>query len=50
MKKLFSLLLVTLLALSFAACAPVKKDEKIRVKCPACGYEFDAPVRSMESP
>lgn len=43
MKKLFSMLLVTLLALSFAACAPVKK-EKVRVKCPACGYEFEAPI------
>jgi hypothetical protein len=50
MKKLFSLLLVTLLAFSFAACAPVKKDEKIRVKCPACGYEFDVPVKGMDSP
>lgn len=44
MKKLFSMLLVTLLALSFAACAPMKKEEKMRVKCPACGYEFEVPV------
>jgi hypothetical protein len=43
MKKLISYVLVALLALSFAACAPMKKDT-VRVKCPACGYEFDAPM------
>lgn len=46
MNKLFSLVLVALLALAFAACAPVKKDEKVRVKCPACGYEFEAPAQN----
>jgi hypothetical protein len=44
MKKMVSLLLVTLLALSFAACAPMKKEQKTRVKCPACGYEFEVPI------
>lgn len=44
MNKLFSLVLVALLALSFAACAPVMKEKKMRVKCPACGYEFEAPI------
>jgi hypothetical protein len=44
MKKLISFVLVALLALSFAACAPMKKDTT-RVKCPACGYEFDAPAK-----
>jgi hypothetical protein len=42
MKKLVSLLLVGMLALSLTACASAGKD-KVRVKCPACGYEFDAP-------
>jgi formate dehydrogenase maturation protein FdhE len=41
MKKLVSLLMVGVLALSLAACATGK--DKVRVKCPACGYEFDAP-------
>lgn len=45
MKKLISYVLVALLALSFAACAPMKKDTT-RVKCPACGYEFDAPAKN----
>jgi hypothetical protein len=35
--------LVMVLALSFTACAPVKKEEGPRIKCPACGYEFEAP-------
>jgi hypothetical protein len=43
MKKLISIVLAALLAVSFAACAP-KKTEKVRVKCPACGYEFEAPM------
>ena len=42
MKKLVSLLLVCMLAISLTACATAGKD-KVRVKCPACGYEFDAP-------
>lgn len=44
MKKLISLVLLTLFALSLTACAGMKKEEKVRVKCPACGYEFDAPM------
>ncbi len=44
MKKMVSVLLVAMFALSFAACAPMEKDEKIKVKCPACGYEFETPV------
>lgn len=42
MRKLVSLLMMALLALSLTACATGGKD-KIRTKCPACGYEFDAP-------
>ena len=43
MKKLISLVLVTLLAISLSACAGMQGKEGARVKCPACGYEFDAP-------
>jgi hypothetical protein len=44
MKKLVSLLMMVLLALSLTACATGGKD-KVRTKCPACGYEFDAPTQ-----
>lgn len=43
MKRLISFVLVAALALSLAACAGVGKKQTTRVKCPACGYEFDAP-------
>jgi hypothetical protein len=43
MKKLVSLLMMGVLALSLAACAATGGKDKVRVKCPACGYEFDAP-------
>jgi len=46
MKKLISLVLLTLLAISLTACAGMKKGETTRVKCPACGYEFDAPAQN----
>lgn len=44
MKQLVSLLMVAVLALSLTACATGGKD-KVRTKCPACGYEFDAPTQ-----
>jgi Flp pilus assembly protein TadD len=44
MKKLVSAALVIMMALSLVACAGTGGGEKARVKCPACGYEFDAPV------
>lgn len=45
MKKMISLLMLSLFALSVTACAPMgKQDQKTRVKCPACGYEFEAPM------
>ena len=44
MKKLITMMMVALMALSLVACAGTKGDDKVRVKCPACGYEFDAPV------
>jgi hypothetical protein len=43
MKRLISFVLVAVLALSLSACAGMGKKETSRVKCPACGYEFDAP-------
>ncbi len=38
MKKMISLLIVAMLALSLGACA-IKGEKQTRVKCPACGYE-----------
>ncbi|WP_172399624.1 hypothetical protein [Geothermobacter hydrogeniphilus] len=43
MKKLVVLLVAGVLALSLAACAQKASSEKVRVKCPACGYEFELP-------
>jgi hypothetical protein len=43
MKRLVSFVLVVMFALSLSACAGMGKKETTRVKCPACGYEFDAP-------
>lgn len=44
MKKLVSLVLVAMFALSMSACATMGKKEPVKVKCPACGYEFQAPM------
>jgi len=44
MKKVFTGVLTVMMVLSLVACAGTKGDQKIRVKCPACGYEFDAPT------
>ena len=41
MKKVFTGALAVMMILSLAACAGTA-DQKVRVKCPACGYEFDA--------
>ncbi len=38
MKKLISLLIVAILALSLGACA-IKDQKRQKLKCPACGYE-----------
>ena len=43
MKKVLSGTLAIMMILSLVACAGSSGDQKIRVKCPACGYEFDAP-------
>jgi len=44
MKKVLSGTLAVMMILSLVACAGTGGDQKIRVKCPACGYEFDAPI------
>jgi len=41
MKKFVALSLALLFALSLAACAGSSANKGVRVKCPACGYEFD---------
>jgi len=46
MKKVFSVALAVLIICSLSACAGKSADDKVRVKCPACGYEFDAPVEN----
>ncbi|NIQ98519.1 MAG: hypothetical protein GWN87_33575 [Desulfuromonadales bacterium] len=46
MKKFVSVLLVAMFALSLAGCGKLsKQEEEVRVKCPACGYEFNAPAQ-----
>ena len=44
MKKIISLVVMAMLALSLSACAGMGKKETTRVKCPACGYEFEVPA------
>lgn len=44
MKKVFTGMLTVMMILSLVGCAGTKNDHKVRVKCPACGYEFDAPI------
>ncbi len=43
MKRIVSLLLVVLFAVSVVGCAK-PSAEKTKVKCPACGYEFQVPM------
>jgi hypothetical protein len=43
MKKAITMLLLVLFTASLTACATTKTETQ-RVKCPACGYEFDAPA------
>ena len=44
MRKLVSLFLAATLVLALSACASVGKKGVTRVKCPACGYEFEVPA------
>jgi hypothetical protein len=50
MKRLISIVLLAVLALSLSACAGMGKKETSRVKCPACGYEFDTPKEQSQLP
>lgn len=43
MKRTFTLLVTAIMAISLSACA-APKNEATRVKCPACGYEFQVPM------
>ncbi len=45
MRKLSVLLVATLFALSMTGCAAqTGKSTMTKVKCPACGYEFQVPA------
>jgi len=44
MKRLASLALVVAVAALLSACSTMGKHDAPRVKCPACGYEFQAPA------
>jgi hypothetical protein len=43
MRKFTVILLVLAMALSFSACSRKYSEggERLKVKCPACGYEFE---------
>jgi len=43
MKRLITFVLLAALVVSLSACAATGKQGGTRVKCPACGYEFDNP-------
>lgn len=45
MKKVVALLLFALFSVAVFACAPAGKKSYLRLKCPACGHEFDAPAK-----
>lgn len=42
MKRFIALILTITFIAAVSACAPTQKAP-VRVKCPACGYEFDVP-------
>ena len=42
MKQFVALLLASFLVISLTACAGGSAKQSVRVKCPACGYEFDS--------
>jgi ribosomal protein S27E len=43
MRKLVTLIVISLITVTITACAFMGNKEETRVKCPACGYEFVAP-------
>lgn len=50
MKKMISLVVLAILVSSVSACTGVRKESQARVKCPACGYEFEVPQRDQSKP
>lgn len=45
MKRMMCLFVVVLFTAGLVGCAmPSSQKENVKVKCPACGYEFDTPV------
>ena len=41
MKKLAYWTIISMFAFSLMACASTMGGEKVHLKCPSCGYEFD---------
>ncbi len=47
MQRTLSILLAILITLSLAACAtPSHEHSYKKIKCPACGYQFDTPAKN----
>lgn len=46
MSKILILIASLFLAMFLSGCATAPVDEKARVKCPACGMEFDALIQT----
>jgi hypothetical protein len=44
MKKITALLLVAIFSVTVFACTPAAKKSYLKVKCPACGHEFEKSV------
>lgn len=44
MQRLVSSVLVAVLAHVLTGCASTGGGDKVRVKCPSCGYVFEAPT------
>lgn len=44
MKKVIALLLVAIFSVAVLACTPAAKKSYQKVKCPACGHEFEKSV------
>lgn len=41
MKTIIALLLISIFSVSLLACTPATKKSYMKVKCPACGHEFE---------
>jgi len=46
MKKLMILLSAVFIVASLSACAPMGGGEEMKVKCPACGHDFNVATPS----